>query len=70
MSKKKYRTDFLTPHSGLFVAMGAILNLRGKYFSYNYSNSANEADCKAIENDWGMVGNDLHNAIKNTPKLK
>ena len=68
MSKDKYRTDVLFAHSGFFVAMGAIFNITGKYFEYNYCDSAKEADDRAIESDWGVIGNDLETIIEKNPK--
>jgi len=38
---------------------GSIFNISGSYFEFNYSNSGNESDKKAIENDWGVIGDDI-----------
>lgn len=70
MSKNKYRTDVLFAHSGFFVSMGSIFNIAGKYFEYNYSDSPKEADDRAIENDWGIIGNDLETTIEKNPKCE
>lgn len=43
--------------------MGSILSLFGSYFSFNYSSSAKEADTKAIESDFGVIGKDIEFAI-------
>lgn len=65
MSKtKKYKTSFLYKKHNTIVGAGSIFNIAGNYFEYNYSKSGFEADKKAIENDWGVVGNDMKDAIK------
>jgi hypothetical protein len=67
MTENKYRTDFLFARSGFFVAMGSIFNIAGKYFEYNYSDTAKEADDRAIESDWGAIGNDLETTVEMNP---
>ena len=70
MSKKKYRTDILYPKSTFWMGFGSVLNISGKYFEFNYSESAEEADFKAFENDWGVIGDDIKNSIKKNPISK
>jgi len=60
---KKYKTNFLVPSTSFLIGMGSIMNIQGNYFDFNYSDTLEEADGKAIENDWGVVGNDLRKAI-------
>jgi hypothetical protein len=60
---KKYKTNFLVPNTSFLIGMGSIMNIQGNYFDFNYSDTLEEADSKAIENDWGVVGNDLRRAI-------
>jgi hypothetical protein len=67
MSNKKYRTDFLFPANGFLVGMGNTLNIAGNYYQFNYSDNDEEADSKAIESDWGVIGQDIENAILNHP---
>lgn len=72
MSKKKYRSDFLFPKSGFLIGMGSVLNVGGNYFRFNYSESDIAADTNAIENDWGVIGQDLldtAHAINESPAL-
>ena len=52
MSKKKYKTGFLYPKNNGWVGAGSIFNIAGNYFDFNYSHTPEEADAKAIENDW------------------
>jgi hypothetical protein len=67
MSRKKYRTDFLYPTNGFLIGVGNVLNLAGNYYSFNYSSTDEEADSKAIESDWGMIGQDIHKVYDTTP---
>lgn len=60
MRKSKFKkTSFLLPMNNFLVGLGSVLNVAGKYFDYNYSNSTEEADRKAIESDWQNVGQDI-----------
>ena len=69
MSKKnKYKTSFLLPTNNFFVGLGSVLNLSGSYFIYNYSDSNEEADSKALFSDWNNIGNDFKIAEKNFKK--
>ncbi len=47
--------------------MGSAFNLTGNYYTFNYSKNAQEADCKALENDWGVVGKDITKVMKANP---
>ena len=58
MLRKKYRTGFLFNATNSLVGMGSVLNIAGNYFSFNGSRTGEEADRKAIENDWGVNGQD------------
>lgn len=64
----KYRTNFLFPKTSFFVGMGSAFNLFGNYYKFNSSKTSLEADYKAIESDWGIVGQDIEKAIKNVKK--
>jgi hypothetical protein len=59
-----FRTAFLLPRNNFFVGMGSVLNIRGSYFKYASSKSAQAADKKAIASDWGMVGQDMKSASR------
>lgn len=60
----KYRTNILFPRATIFDGIGSIFNIAGSYFDFNYSKSSEEADRIAIENDWGVVGNDIRNVLE------
>lgn len=57
------KTDFLLPNNNFLIGMGSILNLVGSYFEYNYSDSSDEADLKALESDWQNIGADIKDSI-------
>ena len=58
------KTDFLVPVSSALVGIGSLLNFSGNYFAYNQSHTPEQADCRAIYNDWSMIGQDLRQAMK------
>lgn len=57
--KRQYHTDFLFPNSGFLMGAGSVFNIAGNYFEFNYSSADQNADEKAISNDWGVIGEDL-----------
>lgn len=60
MKKKSLsRTDYLLPKSNFLTGFGTVINIFGNYFSYNYSESDEAADAKAIYSDWSVVGKDI-----------
>jgi hypothetical protein len=67
--KSLKRTDFLLPKNDFFVGLGTIMNISGNYFKYNTSETAEEADKKALASDWFMVGQDIKKAKSNFEKL-
>lgn len=64
---KKYKTNILFNRPTFIDGIASIFNISGNYFEFNYSESGEEADRKAIESDWGVVGNDI---LEATGKLK
>ncbi|EPM1459855.1 hypothetical protein RG089_003050 [Elizabethkingia anophelis] len=56
------RTTFLLPRKNILIGMGSIFNLQGKYFEYSTSRSATEANRRALDSDWKMVGEDIKKA--------
>lgn len=67
---KLLSSGFLFPTPSFISGAGLNLNIAGSYFSYNKSNSGEEADRLAIENDFRMVGKDIENAIEKITKEK
>lgn len=61
---KTYRTSYLYSRPNYLIGCGSIFNISGKYFLFNYSKTDSQADSIAIENDWGVIGQDIKNVIK------
>jgi hypothetical protein len=59
---KKYRTNILFVMPSFVMGMGSVLNISGNYYSFNYSESGEQADAQALESDWGMIGQDIQNS--------
>jgi hypothetical protein len=62
-SNKIYQTDFLFPKPNKLQGIATIFNLWGLYFLYNGSKDGDEADRRAIQSDWGMIGQDLKDVL-------
>lgn len=67
---KNYRSDYLFADSGFLIGVGSVINLAGSYFSYSTSSTETEADYRALESDWGMVGQDIRKALVRNSKDK
>lgn len=52
------------------MGMGSAINLAGNYFDFSSSSSESEADNRALESDWGMVGQDIQSAREKIIKRK
>ena len=68
MKSKNYKSSFLFPKTNFLVGMGSVFNVQGQYFTFNYSHSGAIADLKALESDWGVVGQDLKISASNLEK--
>ena len=64
--KKKYTSNFLFAMPSFLLGVGSVLNVSGNYYTFNYSKSDSEADTRAIESDWGMVGEDIKFGLQKT----
>lgn len=58
----KYKTDYLFPDATFFGGMASVIDLAGALFIHDQSETAEEADSKAIFNDWAMIGQDINTA--------
>ncbi len=56
---RRYKSNLLFPRTNFLVGMGSVFNISGNYFRFNYSKSSEEADLKALESDWGVIGEDI-----------
>lgn len=59
----QFNTDFLFTTPTYLTGAATIFNIAGNFYEYNESSSDEEADYKAISNDFNIIGNDLKNAI-------
>ena len=62
-SENQFATDFLFPQADYVLGAGSVLSLAGDSFKCNFSPSGEMADAAAIKSDWGVIGQDLKNAI-------
>lgn len=63
MGKKNYRSDHLFVRGSFIAGMGSLLGIFSPYFTFNYSESAQEADNRALESDFGVVGDDIRSVL-------
>jgi len=61
--KTRNESDFLFPTPTFLTGAGTVLNLAGNYYDFNGSKTDFEADCKAIRNDFAMIGQDMEDAM-------
>lgn len=62
--QRRYSTDFLFSTPTLLSGAGTVINLAGNFYEFNTSERDFEADEKAIENDFRMVGQDIYDMIE------
>jgi hypothetical protein len=65
--KKIYSTFFLLPRNSFLTGAGSVFNIAGNYYRFKYTGSPEEADARAMENDWGVVGQDLLDVYEQYP---
>lgn len=63
--KRKHESGFLFSTPSFLIGAGSVLNLAGNYYRYNLSESDYAADCRAIKNDFAMIGQDINDAMLN-----
>lgn len=63
-NRKQYSTFHLFSRPSLMSGIGSILNIRGNYYKFKTYKNSDLADKDAIENDWGVVGNDIIDAMR------
>ena len=62
-AQKTYRTDALFSRTNFRIGGGSIFNLAGNYYKFHFLRAGTRADNIALENDWGLIGQDLKKAI-------
>jgi len=60
------RTDFLFASPSFLTGAGRVMDLGAalEHYNYNVSPTPEEADARAIANDWQVVGQDLARAVE------
>lgn len=58
-----HRTTFLFPRASFLSGLARVLDIGGTYNAYNSSESPEQADRIALENDWQAVGDELREAM-------
>ncbi len=61
---RRYKTGVLFSTPSFLSGAGTVLNLAGNYYSFNASETDFEADEMALENDFRMVGQDIHDVLE------
>lgn len=56
-------SDFLFARPSFFEGMGRIIDFGGTLTAFNISRTPEEADARALFEDWRVVGNDLRLAV-------
>jgi hypothetical protein len=64
MIEPKKRTDFLFVKRGFWSGFSSVLDIFAEGKKFNSSKDGNEADSKALQNDWEMVGQDIRKSLK------
>ncbi len=54
---------FLFASFGFFEGMGRVVDLTGTMVSYNGSPTIEEADNRALNSDWQVIGDDFKNVM-------
>ena len=58
------KSDFLFVPPSFLSGMGSILDLFGNLDGYNFSQTGEEADWKAIYSDYRMIGQDIEDSMR------
>jgi hypothetical protein len=64
LSMAPYRTDYLTPAPSFLMGAATIFNLAGNFQRFNMSDTDVQADLTALCQDFGIVGQDVLNALE------
>lgn len=63
METKNYSSTFLLPKMSFLIGVWSVLGISGWYLQFKTSETGAEADKLAMENDFGMVGNDMRDSM-------
>jgi hypothetical protein len=56
-------STFLTADAGFLTGMASAVALSGNFYEFNASTTPAEADIRALQSDWSMIGQDLSEAM-------
>lgn len=62
--QKRYSTDFLFSTPSFLSGAGTVINIAGNFYDFNSSVSGFEADRKALDNDFRMIGQDICDVVE------
>jgi hypothetical protein len=68
MSNYEGETSFLFASPGFIQGIASAIDIGGTLLLYNESQTTEEADMRAIANDWAMVGKDIRSAAESFAK--
>ena len=58
------QSDYLFARPSFIEGIGRIFDLSGSFNTYNQSRTPEEADARAVLEDWIAVGHDVHVALE------
>ncbi len=67
--RNAYSTMFLITQPSMAKGAGTVFNIWGNYYGFNVSETEVAADMRALESDWGMVGEDFKRVVELFPAL-
>lgn len=68
MSNYEGETSFLFATPSFMQGVASVIDMGGTLLMYNESKNIQEADTRAIGNDWAMVGKDIRSAAESLAK--
>ncbi|MGA2890763.1 MAG: hypothetical protein ABSE51_22280 [Terracidiphilus sp.] len=60
----KVKSDFLFAQPSFASGVARVFDLFGQFDEYNSSETAEEADARAIASDWIVIGQDIADAVE------
>jgi hypothetical protein len=66
----KYHTDFLFAQPSFVSGAARTLDMFATFNKYNISGTPEEADMRALESDWAIVGQDFSKAFQEAVERK
>ena len=57
-------TTYIFPNTNFIVGMGSAINLAGNYYTFQASATPMEADLRALQSDWLVIGQDIRSTMR------